>query len=169
MSENVKPAGTPFSWRFYLHNPELTASMIILLGFLILTSMQVFSRFVLNLPFDWTEELTASLVIWMTFLGAAAVQKEDTQVRVEIIESILSRNAVNWLYFAFDMCSLCFLLALMYGGWLTLDELAYEKTPALQIPYKYLFAVIPLSSFLMSIYIVRNSIRRFKKRGSSCS
>ncbi len=150
------------TWKYWIRNPELTISMIILVGFLVLASLQVFSRFVLNLPFVWTEELTSSLVIWMTFLGATAVQKEDSQIRVEIIESIFSRKTVNWIYSVYDLLTLVFLIALIYGGWQTLDELAFEKTPALQIPFRYLFVVIPISAFLMFVYMVRNMIRRFK-------
>ena len=96
----TQPDPTPdrFSTGFYARRPELVASMILLLGFLVLTSMQVVSRFVMDLPFVWTEELTASLVIWMTFLGAAAVQRQDKQVRVELIETMIGPRATAWLW-----------------------------------------------------------------------
>lgn len=160
----TQPEPTPdrFSPGYYARRPELVASMILLLGFLVLTSMQVVSRFVMDLPFVWTEELTASLVIWMTFLGAAAVQRRDQQVRVELIETMIGPRATAWLYGIYDLFILASLACLVYGGWATLGELEHQRTPALQIPFRYLFLVVPFASAFMTFFVVRNAIRRFR-------
>ena len=156
------PENKKTSWRYWLSHPELTCSMVILLAFLVLATLQVVSRFVFNLPFVWTEELTSNLIIWMTFLGATAVQREDSHIRVELIENILSRKAVAVIYAFYDLLTLGFLICLIYGGWHTVYELTHEKTPALQIPLKYLFLVIPFSATIMCGYVIKNAWARFK-------
>lgn len=159
---HLSPSKTKPFWRYFIHNPELVCTEIILVAFLILASLQVVSRYVFNAPFVWTEELSSSLVIWMVFLGASAVQREDGQIRVEILDNLLPARITAWIYLVYDIFVLAFLIALIYGGWKTLGELSYEKTPALQIPLKYLFLVVPLAAISMSVYVIRNAFRRIR-------
>lgn len=161
-SSSQDSSGTRFSVRWWLVNPELGFAMLILLGFLVLSTLQVVSRFVLNLPFTWTEELTAALVIWMTFLGAIAIQRRDSHIRVEMVREFLSAKTVAILYGFFDLAILACLIAMCIGGWHTLQETGYQKTPALGIPLNLITAAVPIASIPLAIFVVRNALRRFR-------
>lgn len=137
-------------------------AMTILLGFLLLSALQVLSRFILHLPFTWTEELTAALVIWMTFSGAIAVERSDSQIRVELMENILPPRGVAFLFVLFDLAILVTLAALVVGGWDTLSETSYQKTPALGIPLNLVTSAVPLACFPLAAFVIRNMIRRLR-------
>lgn len=163
MSDSIDRVTVKRPLRYWVLNPELTLSMAILLGFLILCTLQVVSRFVLELPFTWTEELTAALVIWMTFLGAIAVQREDSQIRVELLREIVSPRGIAVIYGLFDLIIIVCLIAIMIGGWEGLSETSYQKTPALGIPFNAITAVTPVASMFMAIAVLVNAVVRFRQ------
>ena len=150
-------------WRDLLRQPDLLAAMTILLGFVIICSLQVFLRFILPVPLSWTEELVSAFVIWMTFLGIIAVERKRSHIRVELLEELLPAKVVAVLYGVFDLAIVTCLLAMIWGGWETLDETAYQRTPALSIPLNALIAVVPLASIALVVIVIRNAIRRFRE------
>ncbi len=149
-------------WRDLIREPDLTAAKTILLGFIVICSLQVFLRFILPIPLSWTEELASAFVIWMTFLGIIAVERKGTHIRVELVDEMLPSKAVAVLYGVFDVAILACLVAIIWGGWETLHETAYQRTPALGIPLNALIAVVPLASIPLAYFVVRNALRRFK-------
>ena len=149
-------------WHDLIREPDLTAAKTILLGFIVICSLQVFLRFILPVPLSWTEELASAFVIWMTFLGIIAVERKGTHIRVELVDEMLPRKAVAVLYGLFDLAILACLVAIIWGGWETLDETAYQRTPALGIPVNALIAVVPLAAIPLAYCVVRNALRRFK-------
>lgn len=153
-------------WRDLLRQPDLLAAMTILLGFVVICSLQVFLRFILPIPLSWTEELVSAFVIWMTFLGIIAVERKGSHIRVELIDEFLPPKAVAIVYGLFDLTIVACLVAIVWGGWETLHETAYQRTPALGIPLNLLMAVVPLASVALAFFVIRNALRRFRKAWS---
>jgi len=151
----------------WLSQPELTLGTIILLVFLVLCSLQVITRYVFNEPLVWTEELASNLLIWLTFLGAAAVQRQDGHVRVEIIEEILSPSVIRWVYSAYDVIVLVWLVYAVVGGYQLFFEMEFQKTPALRIPFNMILSIVPIASAIMIVYVLINVFRRFRPRGEA--
>jgi len=102
-------------------------------------------------------------VIWMTFLGAIAVERRDSQIRVELIETTLPRRLAKAIYAIFDMAIIAGLVAIVIGGWHTLFETAYQKTPALGLPLNLVTAIVPISALIMIFVVARNMIRRIRR------
>ena len=150
-------------WRDLARQPDLSIAMTILLGFVIVCSLQVFLRFILPNPLSWTEELASAFVIWMTFLGIIAVERHGTHIRVELIDEILPPKAVAIVYGLFDLAIVGCLVAIIWGGWETLHETAYQRTPALGIPLNFLIAVVPLASVLLAFFVIRNALGRLRR------
>ncbi len=152
--------------RRLLKEPDLLISMTFLLGFFIICSLQVVVRFVLTVPLSWTEELVAALVIWMTFFGVIAVERKRSQIRVELLEDLLPPKPVAILYTFFDIAILACLLAIVIGGWHTLAETGYQRTPALGIPINSLIAIVPLASIVLCVIVLRNDWVRLQEAWS---
>lgn len=148
-------ARSPKSWW-----PELVVAQLILVGFLVLSTMQVGSRYLINSPLVWTEELSSNLLIWMTFLGAAAIQRSDGHVRVELIEELISVRFAQGLYLIFDAVIVVFLIALVVGGIELMSQLEFERTPALRIPIAWIVSIVPITCAVMIFYTALNMVRR---------
>ncbi len=149
--------------RNWWRHPELVAAMLILLMFLGLSTLQVVTRFVMPVPINWTEELTAALVIWMTFLGGIAVERSDSQLRVSLISEIFSAKTVAIVYCLFDIAIIISLCVIVVGGWDTLSETSYQKTPALGISYNLITSIVPLASIALAVVVFINAIRRLRR------
>ena len=56
-------------------------------------AVQIFSRYVLNAPVHMTDDIAEISLVWLTFLGAAAVYRERGHIAVELVQSLDSEPA----------------------------------------------------------------------------
>ena len=150
------------AWRGFLDEPELSIGIVILVMFVFLASLQVITRYLLGQQFIWTEEVSSNLLIWMTFLGAAGVERRYGHIRVELIEDFFSPKTVRIVYGFFDVIILFTLICLIIAGWNNTFEMAFARTPALRIPWRYILLIVPIAASIMTIYTARNIIRRVR-------
>ncbi|GLU44842.1 hypothetical protein Musp01_24660 [Muricauda sp. NBRC 101325] len=125
------------------------------MGFMVLNVLwQVFSRFVMDEPSPFTDELARFLMIWLGLLGAAYVSAKNGHVAIDVLAK--RANVKNQRMLKRLVCGfiILFCLAAMVtgGGWLvyTTYELK-QQSPALGLPLAYVYMVIPFSG-LMVIY-----------------
>jgi len=155
IDDHHSPAPTA-RFRDQLKRPELAIAMLILVAFLVLASLQIITRYVFGQQFVWTEELSAVLLIWLTFLGAAAIERDNGHVRLHTLDELLPGRVTRWIYAVYDVAILFWLGCLIYGGYALLGQLNFEMTPALKIPYRYVMIVVPIAAALMALYVLRN-------------
>lgn len=122
---------------------------------IILSALQVFTRYVLNAPLSWTEEVSSCLLIWMTYVGAFTLLYRDTHARVEIVDEFCGKETARWVHTFWDIIIGLFLITLAYAGISLMEVLVYDKTPALRISYSIVLSVIPITALLMLIAITR--------------
>ena len=144
-------------------NFEITLASVILISFVVLASMQVIFRYAFNAPFTWTEELSAALLIWMTFLGSTGVQRDIGHVKVEFFEELLGPKVTSVLGVLWDVMTIAFLVLLVIGGIQAYGELSYEVTPALRLPISWIVTIVPVTAGLMALYSVMSIVRRVSK------
>ena len=48
---------------------------------------QIIARFLFSSPFIWAEEFAVLLFAWITFLGAAAVQADDSHLSIDVLSA----------------------------------------------------------------------------------
>lgn len=118
---------------------------------------QVFSRFILNVPSAFTEELARYLMIWLGVLGAAYVSGQNAHVAIDILPSKFSDKAQQRLKYVVRAVIISFaLFALVIGG-ARLVYITYvldQNSPALGMPLAFVYAVLPISGLLIIYYKV---------------
>lgn len=126
---------------------------------IVLSVLQVFTRYVLNAPLSWTEEVSTWFLIWMTYIGTYTLLYRDTHARVEIIDELFGKPVARWVHTFWDFVIGSFLVVLAYAGVRLMDLIAYDKTPALRVSYAIVLCIIPIVSILMLITIARRIYR----------
>jgi len=63
--------------------------MILLIGIVLVVMLQVVGRYLLPNPFIWPEELTRLMLVWLTFIGGAAVTRRGAHIAVDLLVSRL--------------------------------------------------------------------------------
>ena len=122
----------------------------LLVVLVVTTSLQVFTRYVLNAPLSWTEELARILFIWITFIGAAVIAKRSGHISIDFVANLLPPGARRWVLVAAHAASVAILLLLGVKGVELLRITGISASPALGIPWAYVYAAFPVGMFLMA-------------------
>lgn len=129
------------------------------LAMVVLTCWQVFTRYILQNPSSWSEELVSYLFAWMALLGASIVVGERGHMNIPVLVERLNLGARK--FFAIFAEAIAFLFAaviLVYGG-VQITSLAMgQMTSSLGVPIGIFYTVMPLAGVLNMIYAVMNII-----------
>lgn len=116
---------------------------------------QVFSRYVLQDPSSYTEEIARFLLIWIGILGAAFASGRNEHLSINILPDKLKPAHRKKLTRFIDLLIIAFCLTVLIigGGNLVLvnAELGQESA-ALHLPLSVVYAVIPLSGLIVILY-----------------
>lgn len=116
---------------------------------------QVFTRFVLNNPSSFTDELARYLMIWVGILGAAYVSGKNMHVAIDLISGKMNkRNQQKLTIFIHSIVIVFSLVVLVIGGFrlVYITVVLNQNSPALHIPLAAVYMVIPLSGLLIIYY-----------------
>jgi len=79
-------------------NKILNVLIVVAFGLMTLFAfMQVVMRYFLQYPAPWTEETARYLMIFVIFIGAGLVVRDDTHIRIDLIEKYLPERYVKKL------------------------------------------------------------------------
>ena len=129
-----------------------------LMGFMVLVvTWQIFTRFILNDPSIYSEEIAGFLLIWIGMLGSTYALLKRSHIGIDIITKNLSGREKNiselFIYFVIILFALS---VLVFGG----CRLVYitfslnQISPALGIKMAYVYCVVPISGIIMIIYSI---------------
>lgn len=134
--------------------------LIVLMGLMVLNVLwQVASRYLLQSPSSFTDELSRYLLIWVGLLGAAYVTGKKMHLAIDILPSKLGGKKERNLNILINcLVGLFALFAMVWGGMnLVYITLKLEQTSAaLRLPLGYVYLVIPLSGLLIIYYSIAN-------------
>lgn len=150
------------SWPSALKEPDVLCGQIILFIFIGITSIQVISRYMFSAPMHWPEELNAILLIWMTFIGAVALTRRKDHIRVEMVEELAGKKIARVLDVIFDAATIVFLGYLIFGGWELIQELSFERTPALRLKLSIVIAIVPVTALAMTVFYVISLVQNVR-------
>jgi TRAP-type C4-dicarboxylate transport system permease small subunit len=120
-------------------------------GLLATLFLQVFTRYVLNDPLSWTEEVARYLYVYIVFLGASAAISDRTHVGIDYFAKALPIR-LQWLVsVAVNLLILIALALLLYWGWRAALRQWNMPLVVLDIPYTWVYIVIPVTAVLMSL------------------
>lgn len=63
--------------------------MALLVGIVAVVTLQVVGRYLLINPFIWPEEVTRLMLVWLTFIGGAAVTRRGAHIAVDLLTEAL--------------------------------------------------------------------------------
>ncbi|MCH4565483.1 TRAP transporter small permease [Halomonas sp. EGI 63088] len=120
---------------------------------------QVFSRYVLGVPSTLTDELARFLFIWVGLMGAAYTLGQNKHLAMDFLLMKLDGRANSLLKLVISLACVVFagVVMLYGGGGLMLKTLSMGQiSPALGIQMGMVYLAIPLSGFIMLVYLFRD-------------
>ncbi len=125
------------------------------------TCVDVLLRYCLNRPIPWMLEITEYVMLYIPFLGAALVLKEDGHIRVDIILNHLSQQARKRLHvFTSFVGGLVMLTYTYWGGQVTLDhwKRGVPALESLKTPMFLILMIIPIGSLFFAVQFFRQMV-----------
>lgn len=135
-----------------LRTEEIFSSSCLALMILII-SVQVFQRYVLQNSLDWSEELARYLFIWSVYIGCSFATQEDRHLEVTILRHIRRGKYLK------PITATAYLLTIIFCGCVAVwgTQMVFflietgQKTQALEIKMFWIFITIPLGMGLMGL------------------
>lgn len=125
-------------------------------------TLQILTRYFLQNPLGWSEEVTRYLFIYSTFLAASVGVRHGIHIGVDILTERISDVSKNILRFIVSVILFLFVLLLIYyGSVLSIDNWA-QKSPSLSLPMGMFYAAIPIGSLLSLIFIFEDILLQIK-------
>jgi TRAP-type C4-dicarboxylate transport system permease small subunit len=128
-------------------------AILSLLAILALLSLGVFVRAVPVFSMSGYDEIIELLMAWLTFLGAAALWREGTLFRVELLELILPPHLAVWSLRLVKLVMLAFAIVFTMQGF-DFTVGARETVPFLAVSKQGWYAAMPIAGALMTIYSI---------------
>jgi TRAP-type C4-dicarboxylate transport system permease small subunit len=116
---------------------------------------QVFTRFVLERPSSFTEELARFLMIWVGMLGAAYAVGRKSHLALDLLTGHLTGARRRTSEFIIHTLILLFGAGVMAGGGgrLVWIQLALgQKSAALQLKLGYVYLALPIAGACIVVY-----------------
>ena len=121
--------------------------------------LQVFSRYVFDLPLTWTEELARYLFVWSVFVGASQAMRYGEHIAIGMLIDRLPKPLAKFIALWMNALMALFLLVLIVKGTDLAIKVAELPSTALEISMAFVFAPLPLAAAAMLLRTLCISIR----------
>jgi TRAP-type C4-dicarboxylate transport system permease small subunit len=126
--------------------------------------VQVIARFVFSAPIVWAEEFAVLMFAWITFLGAAAVQADDSHLSIDTLRGALPPRgrAVLDAFRRLVIAGTCAIL--IWQGIALSLRMWVIQFPAMEVTRAWLYLSVPVGFAFSLAFALRALARREKPR-----
>ncbi len=149
-------------------NRVLEVSLVIIFALLVIDVLwQVFSRYILNISFSFTEEFARFSLIWLSILGAAYLNAKREHLSMDFIYRKLSSDNKRKISILIEIFIFLFAFLVMVIGGLNLVYITLhleQISGTLRIPLGYVYAILPFSGLLISWFSIYHISKIYKNQ-----
>ncbi len=128
-----------------------------LLAMVGLTCWQVFTRYILQNPSSWSEELVSYLFAWASLLGASLITGERGHMNIPVLVERFSPAVQKALAIFGELIAFAFSGIILVFGGLQITQLAMgQMTSSLGVAVGVFYIVMPICGVLNMIYTILN-------------
>ena len=127
--------------------------------------LQVLIRFVFKYPLPWTEEIARIAFVYCIFVGATIAVRENSHLQVDFLLVILPKRVARAAVFLGMLLVGVFLISVTWQGVVLVLATGVQMSPVMQVPFKYLYLILPVSGALMLLYLVANMLALIRGKG----
>ena len=122
-----------------------------------LTCWQVFTRYVLNNPSTWSEELVGYLFAWASLFGASLITGERGHMNIPVVVEKMPAAAEKFFASFAELIAMAFsLIILVYGGYrITLLAMG-QMTSSLGVAVGVFYVAMPVCGVINILYTILN-------------
>ncbi|MGO1058563.1 TRAP transporter small permease [Planococcus sp. FY231025] len=131
----------------------LTLCKIMLALQVIITSYIVFGRYVLNSTPPWGEPAILMLMVWFSLLSSALAFKDNTHIRMSVIDLILPRRGLRVFQRMYYLLTLVFALFMVKAGYELIQLTSNSLIPGLKISSAWLYSSVMVTGVCILVVL----------------
>ncbi len=144
---------------------ELFVALAVMAIFVVVV-LEILSRYVLLQSIAWSSELCQTLLVWITFVGAAAALRTDGHMEITmVLNRIHSARAKKVILILRDLAILAFVCVGTVGGLKLVMRTWKMTTTTLQIPAGVLYLAFPVGCAFMIPLVLHRLYKLFTEKG----
>lgn len=125
-------------------------AVCLLAGLVVVVSLGVFFRYVLNASLSWYDEFASYMLVWLTFYGMVVAVYQERHIGFDLLVARLAPRARRAADLVAELAVLGFQFVLFYYGWTLTQQMADETAVSLPwVKMGWVNSVLPISGALM--------------------
>ena len=146
-----------------LYNIINTISCFILISIVIITVLQIISRYIFNSPIVWTEEMARYSYIWLCYLGAITVQRNKGHLSLDLLGNLIPKRVQTLFDLIINILTVIALYFLVLAGYKYAITMGRALAVSANIPLKYVYCALPVCFSLIIFYTFFHIYNDFKE------
>jgi len=130
----------------------VTICIVFVVAMMVSSGLQVFSRYVLNSTFSWTDECSRYCFIWFNLLGAGCLVRTRGHAVVDLFSSKLPDNIKKLYNLIINFLIFYMGIILAKYGWTLCNATMRQTSTALKLPMGLVYGAIPVLGISILIY-----------------
>ncbi|MGI3169389.1 TRAP transporter small permease [Pseudooceanicola sp. C21-150M6] len=130
------------------------ALVVMLSAMALIVGYNISLRYLTSHSLPWADEAARYLMIWLTFTGAGLVLRAGGHVAITNLQDALPGRAQKLLRAALVLILLIFFAFMVQVGWQYAQRMQYQVTPALRLPFLYVYAAMPVGFALLILHLL---------------
>jgi C4-dicarboxylate transporter, DctQ subunit len=132
-----------------------------LLGIAVVTTIQVFLRYLFGVAYDWVDEGARYMTILITFVGAGVCVRYGAHFSMDALVQYVPSRAKHLLKLLAHLISTLTMVVIFYFSWVQIGKLHQfgATTPSLQIPMYIAYLPIGIFTVLIAVRFLTQAIR----------
>lgn len=127
----------------------------------------VILRYGFGISFAWNIELARYSFVWLTFIGAAYVRRDDGHIKIDLFSNYLKRKLSRRGRLIFwtgtRLVGIVYLALLIYFSY-TLSFRSWRfKSQAMQIPQFFLYISVGIGALMYILREITESVKKLKQ------
>ena len=142
------------------------AAGVVLLAIIVLTMVEVVSRYVLQNPLILSDELGGYAMVVVSFLGLAFCAQENGHIRISFIVERLDRRVTGYIRIASLVLGLAFIAVAAWVSWKFLGDSFtrnMRSNSMLMTPLKWPQMAIPVGFTLFVLVLLGQLVKAFRR------
>lgn len=135
---------------------------------LCMTIWQIFSRFILNDPSSFTEEVLRFAIIWLVILGSSYATLNDLHFGMTLVSDSLKGMKAKITKLFTLIITLAFNIGIfVIGGYITAESNMDQTSPILELSIGMVYLVFVVSGVMSAVIIILKIIETMIKKVES--
>ena len=149
-----------FDWNNYVLRK---CTFFLYIAFTVLGFYQIISRYILNRPIIWGEQMSRFMFIWSIFLGSALVFGEGEHIALSFFKEKYSKDIYRYINIV-KMIILLFVVVWLFiiDGYKIVIIVHKQISPAMKIPMSIPYSAIFFGGISMALNILAKLVKELQ-------